>query len=312
MEVEAVRLFYDFFQEFIYLCLLENWPANNTTDIEIKNSFIMARHVETCIEKMQACNILSEFMASLNADKDCSLYLLKSCFSDPPKYVLSKIISSNCDINRLGVGFRVYIEFFGEDRLEDSLTNIIVEKASIQTLIHNAKDQLSDEKILNLRSVIFLSNLSSVENVVKVIDGLCINCDEKIMSLLVYSLLYKNHRYVKIKTQIREALLNMSKDKSDTYKLFWKNLLNFNMNKLIELCLEYDDVFQLITKSFIDCRKLLKENMSATSFYIDLQYSELEYISRNLLENTTLRERFLSSFVNDETELCFWLSVLSP
>lgn len=312
MEVEAVRLFYDFFQEFIYLCLLENWPANNTTDIEIKNSFIMARHVETCIEKMQACNILSEFMASLNADKDCSLYLLKSCFSDPPKYVLSKIISSNCDINRLGVGFRVYIEFFGEDRLEDSLTNIIVEKASIQTLIHNAKDQLSDEKILNLRSVIFLSNLSSVENVVKVIDGLCINCDEKIMSLLVYSLLYKNHRYVKIKTQIREALLNMSKDKSDTYKLFWKNLLNFNMNKLIELCLEYDDVFQLITKSFIDCRKLLKENMSATSFYIDLQYSELEYISRNLLENSTLRERFLSSFVNDETELCFWLSVLSP
>lgn len=261
MEVEAVRLFYDFFQEFIYLCLLENWPANNTTDIEIRNSFIMARHVETCIEKMQACNILSEFMASLNADKDCSLYLLKSCFSDPPKYVLSKIISSNCDINRLGVGFRVYIEFFGEDRLEDSLTNIIVEKASIQTLIHNAKDQLSDETILNLRSVIFLSNLSSVENVVKVIDGLCINCDEKIMSLLVYSLLYKNHRYVKIKTQIREALLNMSKDKSDTYKLFWKNLLNFNMNKLIELCLEYDDVFQLITKSFIDCRKLLKENI---------------------------------------------------
>lgn len=312
MEVEAVRLFYDFFQEFIYLCLLENWPANNTTDIEIKNSFIMARHVETCIEKMQACNILSEFMASLNVDKDYSLYLLKSCFSDPPKYVLSKIISSNCDINRLEVGFRVYIEFFGEDRLEDSLTNIIVEKASIQTLIHNAKDQLSDETILNLRSVIFLSNLSSVENVAKVIDGLCINCDEKIMSLLVYSLLYKNHRYVKIKTQIREALLNMSKDKSDTYKLFWKNLLNFNMNKLIELCLEYDDVFQLITKSFIDCRKLLKENMSATSFYIDLQYSELEYISRNLLENSTLRERFLSSFVNDETELCFWLSVLSP
>lgn len=261
MEVEAVRLFYDFFQEFIYLCLLENWPANNTTDIEIRNSFIMARHVETCIEKMQACNILSEFMASLNVDKDYSLYLLKSCFSDPPKYVLSKIISSNCDTNRLEVGFRVYIEFFGENRLEDSLTNIIVEKASIQTLIHNAKDQLSDETILNLRSVIFLSNLSSVENVVKVIDGLCINCDEKIMSLLVYSLLYKNHRYVKIKTQIREALLNMSKDKSDTYKLFWKNLLNFNMNKLIELCLEYDDVFQLITKSFIDCRKLLKENI---------------------------------------------------
>ncbi|KAG6448509.1 hypothetical protein O3G_MSEX005555 [Manduca sexta] len=184
MDTAVVQQFLDFFQDFINLCLSENWPSNTTTENEIKNAFIIAKHIEKCLDALQKQNVMSEFLATLNNNQDVSNTFLKNCFLDPPKCVLKKIINSDCKVTQMDSGFKIFIELFGERKLEDHLTDFMIEAASTETLLQNINTELSKEKILNLKSHLFLAELSTCENPEEVLKRILKESSENTVELL--------------------------------------------------------------------------------------------------------------------------------
>lgn len=308
METAVTQQFLNFFQDFISLCQL-NWPVNTTTESEIKNAFATALHIEKCLDKLQQRDLISDFLSTLNIDDESNI-LLKNCFSNPSKYILKKIIRSDTKIDIVDMGIRLFIEIFDEHKLENCLTDLMVETASTETLLKNLHTELPKEKILQLKSKVFLSHISSSDDCKESVIKLLSPGTEDIIQLLVLSINNVDIRYRKGVSCIIECFLNIMLDRSESRQRFWKSLLNVEENYLINMCIEHNDLFTYITEAILDCGKLIYENISADLFYINLNYDELKSIVHRITKYNVLKQNFLSIIKESNTDLKFWEDIM--
>lgn len=311
MEKQIVQHFYDFFQDFLSLCICENWPENSTTDDEIKNAFQMAIHFEKCFDNLQRRSLFNDFLNALNNESDYSTLFIRNCFTNPAKVLLRKIIKSNCDINQIDLGIQVFIQLYSEEKFEDCLADIMVETASVQTLLNNVNSVLSIDNIRNFKSTLFLYQLKVNNNVTETCLNLCKNSEENDIELLVKCLINRDIKYHYVKNEIKNVFLTVMSNRTTAYRNFWRCLLHIEKKLLIDVCLEFNDIFQKITKSLIDSSKLIKENMSTEYFYIDLSYSELKLIIQAICENHVMKDEFMNNFIDNEFDLLFWENILN-
>lgn len=309
MEETVLREFFDFFQDFVNLCQAENWPNNTTTDIELRNAFKIAQHIEKCLEKLQKRNLLNEFLSTLYNYDDKSCYFLKNCFADSTKAVLKKIIVSDCSINQIDISLNIYIEIFDEDKLVECLSDIMLETASKRTLLDNLPAHIPNCFLLELKSQIFLYNLSTTKDSKMFLEQLLTNCNNSLMEILVVSLLSDNHKHDKEIVWINEAFINVMLLKNQSCKSFWKSLFNVDEKYFIQLCISYTDLFKCMVETLIDIAKLLKNNMSLEYFYLELPRSELSDIIKRIMNNDILKEQFLSIINENNLDVGYWDSI---
>ncbi|KAH9638485.1 hypothetical protein HF086_016810 [Spodoptera exigua] len=272
MDTAVVEQLLNFFQDYIGLCQCENWPDNDTTEAEIKNAFVIAQHIEKSLDRLQKKQVINEFLCVLNSNNESSSNLIKNCLSDPPKYILNKIINSNTKIRQMDIGFRIFLELFSEEKLENCLTDLMLEAASKETLLRNVTNILSRDKILEFKSKILLLELkSSGSEVLKLLT----NCSQDLVDVLVVSLLNNESQYGNAVQLIANGIHNIVLSKDSASKPFWKFLFKVEDRYFTEMCIENSDIFIYIVEALTDCSKLLREGMSAESFYIDLSHSEL-------------------------------------
>lgn len=304
-----MQQFLSFIQDFLNLCQFESWPDNNTTEDEIKNAFLTAQHVEKCFDKLQKRNSLNEFLSLVNDSDESTGVVTKNCLSDPSKYVLKKILHSKTKISQVDIGFKIFLELHSEQKLEDCLTELVVEAASKETLLKNL-NHVSKDKILHFKCILFLSELNACDDMKESVLQLLRNINQGTLELLMLCLLNKDMKYLDTVATINEAFACTMASKSHDNQSFWKNLLNSDEKLLTQMCLEHVNLFRLVCKALIDCSKLLRENMSSEFFYINITYSELVVAVKKLCESYVLKENFFDSISNSTFDLDFWQSML--
>lgn len=307
MDTAVIQQFLNFFQDYIDLCQSQNWPDNDTSETELKNAFIISQHVEKCLDKLQKKGVINEFLSVLHNNEDISNNIFKNSLSDPPKYILKKIINSNTKIVQMDVGFKLFLELFSEDRLEKCLTELMLEAASKETLLQNLSNEIPKNRILKFKSDILLTELTSYN-----LDTLELfnNCNQAMVELLVVSLLNNEQKYVAAVKQIADAFLSVVVSEDNTYKSFWRQLLKVDDKYFLEMCLENSDIFMYVIKAVSDCGKLLKEGMSAESFYIDLGQLELENVVKRICSNHCLKSQFFEIVKGYDSDINFWENML--
>lgn len=305
----AVEQFTDFMNDFLHLCQLDDWPNIDTTEHELRNAFLMAQHVVNCLDMLQQKSVISEFISTLNSE-NLSHVLLKRCLEDPPKYMMKKIIQSSCKTSLMDVGFKLYVELFSEVKLEACLSDLFLETASKETLLTNIAKEFPKNNVLKLKSEFFLSEISKsdFEECKPIIKDM-FSKDNELIQLLVICLLNKDSKYINGVKYIIDIFKNVMQCRDVKYKSFWRCLYMLRENYLIDFCIENNDLFHLLSKALIDCGKLLKENMSAEYFYIDLTYSELKSMLRKICQNEELKMEFLEQ-VENTCDIDFWNNIL--
>ncbi|KAL0830192.1 hypothetical protein ABMA28_003649 [Loxostege sticticalis] len=311
MDTAVVRQFLDFFQDFLRLCQAEDWPNNDTSEAEMKNAFLISQHIEKCLDKLQRRNILNEFLSTVNSNQDVPNAFLKSCFSDPPKYILKKIINSNTKISQMDVGFKLFLEIFTEEKLENCLTELMLEAASKETLLRNLSQEIPKGKVLELKSKLLLAEINNCENPQETFSTMFENCDQDTVDLIVVSIINNDVQYLNAVNIIVNLLLDVLKTRKFTHKNFWKFLFNVEETHFLKMCLTHSDLFKLIAKALIDCGMLLREQMSAECFYIDLTYSELARNVQKICSNENLKYEFFDIVNESKSNLAFWENILS-
>lgn len=303
-----MRQFLGFFQDFTNLCQCGTWPSDDTSEDELKNAFLTARHVEKCLDRLQKNNLLDNFLTVVNDNDDKSIFI-KNCFSDPTKYILKKILHAKVKVSQIDIGFKIFLDLYSEQKLEDCLTELMVEAASKETLVRNL-NEIPKDKIVVLKCKLFLSELECCENAKETILDMLKNTDKDTVELLTISLLNKDAKYLSTVAVINEAFVCTMTSKSHINQSFWKYLLNMDENILIEMCLEHTNVFHLVSKAFIDCGKLLRENMSLEFFYINLMYAELVFAVQMICKNPALKEEFFVILNESTSDRDFWEAML--
>ncbi|CAK1588872.1 unnamed protein product [Parnassius mnemosyne] len=309
METVVVRQFLDFLHDFLHLCQLDNWPSNDTSENELRNAFLMSQHVVKCLDKLHELFIINEFVSTLS-DSSISNVLLKKCLEDPPKYILKKIINSSSKIGQMDVGFKVFVELFSEEKLEDYLADFFLEAASKETLLKNLPKEFPKDALMKFKTELILSELSSCNDFKPIIKDMLNDSNENTIDLLLSCLLNQNLKYTVVVKCIVDIFIEIMQSKEIIYKHFWKHLYRLEEKFLIDLCIQHNEIFQLLSKALIDCGRLLKENMSAEYFYIDLTYSELKSVLLKISKNEQLKMEFLELVMNNESELAFWNNIL--
>ncbi|XP_050355370.1 uncharacterized protein LOC126776722 isoform X1 [Nymphalis io] len=306
MEPIVVRQFLDFFQDFINLCLKNDWPSDKTTPEEIRNAFLISQHVEKCLDKFQKRSLIDELLSAINIKQNTSSLFLKNCFSDPPKYILKKIINSSIIIDQVNVGITIFLDLFSEQKLEEHLSDLMLEAASKETLLKNLKTEIPNHVLLDFKSKFLLSELKDTEYAKEVIDNILNNCTEKDIEMLIQSLLCKDLKYAQGLDRLSKAFVSYMSIRMDSKKNFWKLLFNVKDDIFLQLCLNHGDIFKLISKALMDCGKLLRENMSMEYFYIELTSSELESITRKICKDENLKLEFLDIVLESNEDFTFW------
>lgn len=307
MDTAVVEQFLNFFQDYIGLCQCESWPDNDTTEAEIRNALLIAQHVEKSLDRLQKKKVISEFLSVLNSNNEASSNLIKNCLSDPPKYILNKIINSNTKINQMDVGFRIFLELFSEEKLENCLTELMLEAASKETLLRNVTNKLPRDKILEFKSKLLLLQLKSSESdVVKLLT----NCSQDLVDVLVVSLLNNESQYGKAVQLIANGIHEVVLSKDSSSKTFWKFLFNVEDRYFTEMCIENSDIFIYIVEALTDCSKLLREGLSAKSFYVELSHSELVGVVQKICSRDCLKSLFFDTIKNYDNDLDYWEAML--
>ncbi|XP_046970759.1 uncharacterized protein LOC124537856 isoform X1 [Vanessa cardui] len=309
METFVVQEFLDFFQNFINLCLKHDWPSDHTTPEEFRNAFLISQHIEKCLDKFHKRSLIDELLSSINKKQNTSSLFLKKCFSDPPKYILKKIFNSSINITQVNVGITIFLDLFSEQKLEDYLSDLMLEAASKETLLKNLKTEIPNEVLLDLKSKFLLSELKDTDNAKIIIENFS-NTDND-MDMLVRSLLCKDFKYAQGVDVLSKAFESYMKIRSASRKSFWKLLFTINEDNFLQLCLNHGDIFKLISKALIDSGKLVRENMSMDYFYIELTYSELQSISQTICKNENLKLDFLDQVLESNEDFTFWNNFMS-
>ncbi|KPI98294.1 Ubiquitin-fold modifier 1 [Papilio xuthus] len=294
--------------DFLHLCQLDDWPNNDTSEHELRNVFLIAQHVVNCLDMLQQKSVITEFISCLNSD-DVSNVLLKKCLEDPPKYIMKKIIDSSCKTNLLDVGFKLFVELFSEVKLEVCLSDLFLEAASKETLLTNISKEFPKDTVLKLKSELFLFeiNNSDYEDCQPIIKDMFKNNES--IQILVTCSLNKDTKYINGVKNIVNTFKYVMQCRDVKYKSFWQSLYMLHENYLVDFCVENNNLYMLLLKALLDCGKLLKENMSAEYFYIDLTYSQLRSILRKICENEELKIEFLEQ-VQNTCDVDFWNNIL--
>ncbi|KAM3956335.1 uncharacterized protein ACR2FA_009700 [Aphomia sociella] len=310
MDAAVIRQFLDYFQDFLHLCQFENWPNNDTTERELKNAFLVSQHVEKCMDRLQKNDIMNEFLSTLQNNDEIKNVYLKTCLGDPPKYILKKIIKSNTKIHQMDIGVKLFLELFSEQRLEDSLTDIMWESASKEALLRNLQQEIPKDKIIEFKSHILLSELHKCDNEKKIVSDMLREPSQDIIDLLILSVINKDINHINSVNCIITALKDVMSCKNNSNQLFWKFLFQTDKEHFNQFCLKNADLFNLIVNSLIDCSKLLRENMSSELFYINVTYSQLVTIVKRICASDNLRIEFLDIVGNDSGSVDFWQNML--
>ncbi|XP_068623017.1 uncharacterized protein Ufm1 isoform X1 [Battus philenor] len=309
METAVVKQFLNFFHDFLEICQLKDWPNNDTSNNELKNAFIMSQHVVKCLDKLQQRSTISDFLSTLNSDSSISNVLLKTCLHDPPKYILKKLINSSCKTSQLDEGFKIFIEMFSETKLEECLSDFFLESASKTTLLKHMSTEFNKDMILKFKSILFLSEINNCNDCKPLIREMLSKSDEDI-ELLLLCMLNKDIEFAVVINIIVETFTEAMASKDIKYRSIYRHLYMLPENSLINLCNEHNKIFKLLAKALLDCGRLLKENMSAEYFYIDLTYSELKTIVRKICKNEDIKIEFLELVMQNESERTFWNNIL--
>lgn len=309
MEIAVVKRFLDFFQDFITLCQQENWPNNDTTQAEIKNSLLISKHIEICLDRFQKRGLLDDFLSILNNKCDENTFF-NTCIADPPKYILKKIIQSETNIELMDIGFKLFVEIFSEEKLEIYLTDLFVEAASKETLLNNLSKEIPKEAVLKFKSEIILSELMSCTDPTNYLQDLLSDCKESDLELIVICLSNNNLKYMKAVDKISEKVIDVMLKKNSDCKNFWHYIFNVEEKYLIEMCMKNDSLFVYMCKALLDCGKLMEEQMSTEYFYIDLNHSELCRIVGMFFKYDKLRIQFLDVVKEANGNLEFWISIV--
>lgn len=295
----SVLQFLKFFQDFIDIAQSENWPNNDTSDMEIKNAFLMSQHIEKCFDKLKNKGVLNEFLSVLNSNGH---NIKNNSLVNPPKYIFKKIINSNTSINIMDIGVKQFVEVFSEDKLETCLAELMVESASKELLLL----YISKDSAIKFKSALLLEEFNNCN--VDIFKDLMKNCNQSIIELFVAIIIHKDQKYGRTVQLITDELINaISSKKQNVFKKFWRFLFNVDTRYFNEMCLSYPDIFAKIVEALFDCAMNLKEGMSLESFYIELNETELKDIVRKICSSNSLRSQFLGKIDhNDE----FWQSML--
>jgi hypothetical protein len=310
MDEKVVGQFFDFFQDFLRLCQTENWPSNDTTELEISNAFIIANHVEKCLNKFQKNHILTEFLGNMTNNDDASNSLINFYFIDPPKFILKKVINSNTKTSQIDVALKSYIEIFSAAKLESSLIDLMVETASIQSLLKYFPQEIPKQKIVEFKSKLFLNELNTCDNPKDWFLSMFNDTNQETTDLIVVSIInndVQNHNSV---LSVVQLLTHVIKLKHHSHKDFWKRLFNVEEKLFLEMCTKHSDLFNIIGKALLDCGKLIQEHMSTEYFYIDLNYSELASNVQKICKNDDLKNEFFDLLRVCETDLSYWENML--
>lgn len=310
MEAAVCQQFLNVFQDYLNLCQLENWPSNDTSCIEIKNAFLISIHIEKCLDRLQQQLLIDDFLAVLGNSNDMQAFLLKNCLGDPPKFILRKIITSSVKVNVLDSAIEIFLELFSEGKLESYLSDLILEASSITTLLCNLSVKIPKDKLLALKSKFLLLKLYEMEDSQAVIIEMINNCTKDVLEMLIVSMLNSSIEFNNVVNSIVNAFLSVMAIKNCSKKSFWRMLLDIEEAHLINLCLNHVDLFKVITKALFDCSKLLRENMSAEFFYIDLTSSELTRITKKLGQNDNLKCEFMGLVFEHKEDVSFWENIL--
>ncbi|CAH0746794.1 unnamed protein product [Diatraea saccharalis] len=310
MDTTIVQQFFNFFEDFIHLCQSESWPDNTTSELEIRNAFLISQHIEKCLNTLQKKEVLDEFLSNMNSHQDVHNILLKQSLSDPSKFVLKKVVNSKTKIQQMDITFKVFVEIFSDEKLENCLADFMLEAASKQTLLKNLTHEIPKLKILELKSLIFLNELNYSEDPKETILALFEDCNQDTVDLFVVSMTnnsLQNHESV---YGIAKSLIDITGSKKSNHKKFWKCLFNVDEINFTQMCLRHSEWFKIIVQALLDCGKLLREHMSAEYFYIDLTYSELVKNVKKVCHNECLKVEFFNIVEECETNINFWENII--
>ncbi|XP_047515738.1 uncharacterized protein LOC125056600 [Pieris napi] len=310
METAVCQQFLNVFQDYLNLCQLGNWPNNETCCTEIKNAFLITIHIEKCLDRLQQLSLIHDFFAVLGNSNDKQDFVLKNCLGDPPKFILRKIIASSVKIDILDSAIKIFLELFSAEKLESYLSDLMLEASSIQMLLCNMSVQIPKDKLLALKSKFILSELYEMEDSQAVVIDMINNCTKDVLEMLIISMLNSSIELSNTVNSIVNAFLSVMTIKNSSKKLFWKMLLETEDVHLLKLCLNHVDLFRKISKALFDCGKLLRENMSAEFFYIDLTYSELIRITRKICNHDNLKSEFMGFVFELNEDVSFWENIL--
>lgn len=307
MDTAIVQQFLSFFQDYIDLCQTDNWPDNDITVTELRNAFLISEHVEKCLDRLQKRNIISDFLSVLNSYDETSNSLLKNCLTNPPKYILKKIINSNTKIDQMDAGFKLFLEIFSEEKLEDCLTELMLEVASKGTLLRNISHTIPKEKILEFKCKLMLSELKACP---AGIPNLFHDCKQETIELFVLCLISKDPQYMNAVKTLADCFLNIVLSKEARLQHFWRLLFKVDDRYLIEMCMENPDIFMYIVEALADCGKLVREGMSSESFYINLNKYELVSVVQRLCKHDALKSQFFNIIKDYDSNTMFWENML--
>lgn len=311
MDSAVVRQFLDFFQDFLHLCQSEDWPNNDTSEAEIRNAFLISQHIEKCLDRLQRKNILNEFLSNINSNHDVPNVFFKSCFADPSKYILKKIINSKTKITQMDVGFKQFLQIYNEEKLENCLADLMLEAASKETLLKNLSQEIPKDKILEFKSQLFLSEINNCENPREPFMVMFNDCTQDTVELILVSLLNNKVECVQPVNTLVNLLLDVLKSRKYTHKKFWKFLFHIQEECFLQVCLRHGDLFKVVVKALMDCGMLLREQMSTEYFYIELSYSELTRNVQTICKNDNLKLEFFDLVGTSESDVSFWENILS-
>lgn len=310
MDTLVVRQFLNFFQDFIHLCQKRNWPNNDTTPEEIRNAFLMAQHIEKCLDKFQKRLLIDEFLSLVNNKENTSSLFLKNCLSDPPKYILKKIINSSANISQVDVGFTIFLELYSEQKLEVCLSDLMLEAASKETLLKCLKTDVPKEFLLEFKTNFLLSEVKDKNKTTKVIEDMLNKCTKDNMELLVQCILCKDLKYDKAVDIITEAFVSYMDGKTVSRKTSWKLFFDTDEEKFLQLCLNHSDIFKVVATALVDVGECLRNEMSLEHFYIELTYSDLVKIVQMICKNDNLKLEFLDIVAEKNVDFEFWTGLM--
>ncbi|XP_039748044.1 uncharacterized protein LOC120625149 isoform X1 [Pararge aegeria] len=305
METVYLEQFLDCFQSFFALCL-DNWPDDDTSHEQMKNAFLLSQHIEKCRDKLIKMEIITEFKSALIKKINVPSLLLENYLSNPPRYILKKIITSSANIDQMDAGFTIFLDIFSEDQLEVYLSDIMLEVASKDTLFKNISTELSKSCQSEFKSQFFLSKLDCIDDNKQYINEILKGCKQDTVDMLVLSLLNNNPKYNHAVKIVAKSFTNFMASQNVANKNFWKLLFRTEEDKFIQMCLNHDEIFSLICKALIDCGKLIEQNMSLEYFYIDITYSELSTNVQKICKSGTLKLVFLDLIYQSNVNFSFW------
>ncbi|XP_038218824.1 uncharacterized protein LOC119837344 isoform X1 [Zerene cesonia] len=310
METAVVQQFLNLFQDFMNICQLDNWPHNETTEDEIKNTFLLAIHIEKCVDRLQKKLLVDDFLATLNSIQNTPCSLFKKCLSDPPKYILGKIVTSTCKVTLMDTAFTIFLNLFSIEKLELCLSDLMIEAASKETLIKNLSIEFPKDKLVDFKSQFILIEFNDKVDDEEVVINMLNNDDKETIEVLIVSMLNKNIQFCNAVNFIVNSFINFMSVKNSSKKKFWRDFLSSEISTLTKLFLNHGDLYKIVCKVLLDCGRLLKENMSTEYFYIDLNYSELVRVTNGICENENLKLEFMD-MVHEINDVKFWENVLA-